>query len=65
MGFSQADWLELQRLRDKLHRIRTGSRTYRPPPIQLSFLPNAPEKPKRPRKPPEEPGYARYQRRLW
>ena len=62
MGFSQADWEDLQRLHGKLGKIRFGPRAVKPPPIQLRFLP-AP--PKRPKKAPEEPGYERYQLRLW
>jgi hypothetical protein len=70
VGFSQADWEELQRLQGKFGKIRFGPRAIRPPPIQLSFLPPAePAKPlpkaKRPKKPPDEPGYERYQMRLW
>ena len=71
MGFSQADWEELQRLQGKFGKIRFGPRASRPPPIQLSFLPPAGEpsrprpKGKRPKKPPEEPGYEQYQLRLW
>jgi hypothetical protein len=62
MGFSHADWQELQLNRDK---NRFGSRQSRPPPMQLSILPQ-PERPaKKPRKPPEEPGYDRHQLRLW
>jgi hypothetical protein len=68
MGFSQADWEELQRLKGKLGRIRFGPRQQRPDPIQLSFLPE-PGKPTRPRaerrRPPPDPGYERYQLRLW
>ena len=64
MGFSQADWEELQRLQGKLGRIRYGPRQQRAAPIQLSFL--APvETRKRSKKPPDEPGYERYQLRLW
>ena len=67
MGFTQADFEEL---RINLDRIRFGPRSYRPPPIQLSFLPRI-EKPGRLRskaakKPPPEPGYdQKYQLRLW
>jgi hypothetical protein len=70
MGFSQADWQELQRLQGKLDRIRYGPRRQRPEPIQLSFLPPV-EKPQRkaraePRKPrDDDPGYERFQLRLW
>ncbi len=67
MGFSQADWEELQKLQGRFDKIRFGPRSYRPPSIQLTFLPQT-EKPKRPapkdrRKPP--PGYERFQLRLW
>jgi hypothetical protein len=71
VGFSTSDWEELQRLQGKLGKIRFGPRSYRPPPIQLSFLPppSEPSRPrpasKRPKKPPDEPGYERYQLRLW
>lgn len=63
MGFTQADWEELQRLQGKLGQIRFGPRAYKPPPIQLTFLPQA----KRPRKVrrDDDPGYERYQLRLW
>jgi hypothetical protein len=64
MGFSQADWEELQRLQGKLGRIRFGPRQQRPPPIKLSFLQEPPKPPKRP-KPTDELGYERYQLRLW
>jgi hypothetical protein len=64
MGFTQADWEELQRLQGKLGRIRFGPRAYKPPPIQLSFLPDRPKK-TRERKRDEDPGYERYQLRLW
>ena len=69
MGFSQADWEELQRLQGKLGKIRFGPRAVKPPPIQLSFLP--PVEPSKPRpaakrpKPPDVPGYERFQLRLW
>ena len=65
MGFSQADFQALN-----LDRIRFGTRSTRPPPVQLSFLPPL-EKPTKPptqgrTTPPEEPGYdVKYQRRLW
>jgi hypothetical protein len=69
MGFSQADWEELQRLQGKLGRIRFGPRMQRPEPIQLSFLPQM-EKPKKakpevrqPRN--DDPGYERFQLRFW
>jgi hypothetical protein len=69
VGFSPADWEELQRLQGKLGRIRFGPRQQRAAPIQLSFLPPAgpPNRPKRERakKPPDEPGYERFQLRLW
>lgn len=70
MGFSQSDWDELQRLQGKFGKIRFGPRAYRPPPIQLSFLPPAePAKPRAKSKPPmnpsDEPGYERFQLRLW
>jgi len=69
MGFSQADWEELQRLQGKLGRIRYGPRQQRPPAIQLSFLPpvEPAQRPKRERakKSPDEPGYERFQLRLW
>lgn len=63
MGFSQADWQELQ---INLDRIRFGHRVQRPPPIRLSFLPqaDAPKEPPRKTKPPEDPGYERFQLRL-
>lgn len=62
MGFTQADWQELQLNLDK---IRFGPRQSRPPALQLSFLPRI-EKPKRPpAKAPEDPGYERFQLRLW
>lgn len=69
MGFSQADWEELQKLRDRFDKIRFDPCAYRPPPIHLSFLPKT-EKPKRPagkerRKPPPDAGYERFQLRLW
>jgi hypothetical protein len=65
VGFSQADWLELQRLQENLGKIRFGPRQQRPEPIQLSFLPPT-ERPKAERrKKPEDPGYERYQLRLW
>lgn len=63
MGFSQADWLELQRLQGKLGRIRFGPRQQRPDPIQLSFLPQAEKPKKKPRD--DGPGYERFQMRLW
>jgi hypothetical protein len=69
VGFSPADWEELQRLQGKLGKIRFGPRAVKPPPIQLSFLPPV-ERPKmrpaakRPRLP-DEPGYERFQLRLW
>ena len=69
MGFSQADWEELQRLQGKLGRIRYGPRQMAAKPIQLSFLPpvDPPKRPRRERvkKPPDEPGYERFQLRLW
>lgn len=64
MGFTQADWEELQRLQGKLGRIRFGPRADRPPPLQLGFLPQRPPARAR-RKPPDEPGYERHQLRLW
>ena len=64
MGFTQADWEELQRLQGKLGRIRFGPRQQRPDPIQLSFLPQKPKVERR-RKKPDDPGYERYQLRLW
>jgi len=65
VGFSQADWLELQRLQGKLGKIRYGPRQQRPEPIQLSFLP--PRKPRVERRKPrdDDPGYERHQLRLW
>lgn len=62
VGFSQADWQELQRLQGKLGRIRYGPRRQRPEPIQLSSLPAKVERLK-PRD--DGPGYERYQLRLW
>ncbi len=64
MGFSQADWQELQ---INLDRIRFGHRVQRPPPIRLSFLPQAHPPTNRPSKtkPPEDPGYEKHQLRLW
>jgi hypothetical protein len=71
VGFSQSDWLELQKLQGKLDHngIRFGNRQQRPEPVQLSFLPQS-ENPKRPQvqkrlKPPPDPGYDRFQLRLW
>jgi len=64
MGFSQADWEELQRLQGKLGRIRFGPRQHRPDPIQLSFLPPVRPKAERRRKS-DDPGYERFQLRLW
>jgi hypothetical protein len=63
MGFSQADWEELQRLQGKLGRIRFGPRTQRPEPIQLSFLPKLKREVRKPRD--DDPGYERFQLRLW
>ena len=70
MGFSQADWQELQRLQGKLGRIRYGPRQQRPEPIQLSFLPPVEKPRKKAPSPPrttrdDGPGYERYQLRLW
>ena len=69
LGFSPADWLELQRLQGRLDKIRFGPRILSRPPIHISGLPDL-GKPKRPaskerRKPPADPGYERYQLRLW
>jgi hypothetical protein len=65
VGFSPADWEELQRLQGKLGRIRFGPRMQRPEPIRLSFLP--PQKPKveRRKSRDDDPGYERFQLRLW
>ena len=64
VGFTNADWEELQRLQGRLGKIRFGPRQVRAEPIQLSFLP---AKPKRERRPPrdDDPGYERFQLRLW
>jgi len=68
MGFSQADFQELQALLHK-NRIRFGPSSYRPPPIQLSFLPQTEMTKRSPakdrRKPPPDPGYDLYQLCLW
>ena len=64
MGFSQADWEELQRLQAKLGKIRFGPRQVHPPPIQLSFLPK-PTTRQRLKRRHDDPGYERYQLRLW
>lgn len=63
MGFSQADWQELQ---INLDRIRFGPRIPPRPKIHVPGLPDLDE-PKRQRrepKPPPEPGMERYQQRL-
>ena len=64
VGFTPADWEELQRLQGRLGKIRFGPRQVRAEPIQLSFLPQL-ERPKRPKRRDDDPGYERYQLRLW